>query len=93
MMGVAILPTLFRTLLNRGMVPVLLIECHSGINFSIGQAFKSIVKRPSVINMSVRILAYHCKRLLNSAIARLSVMEVRRSMKPLQMLSASVSTL
>lgn len=38
---------------------VVLIERHSGINFSIGQAFNTTVRRPSVINISVRILAGH----------------------------------
>ena len=61
MTGVVILPTLLRTLLNRKRYFVILMERHSGINFSVSQAFRGNIKRSSVINISVRILASHLK--------------------------------
>jgi len=61
MTGVAILPTLSRTLLNRKRFFIILMKPHSGINFAVSQATRTNVKRPSVINISVRILASHWK--------------------------------
>ena len=59
MTGVAILPTLLRTLLHRKRFFIILMERHSGINFSVSQAFRRNIKRSSVINISVRALACH----------------------------------
>jgi hypothetical protein len=59
MTGVAILPTLLRTLSIRKRSFMMLMERRSGINFVVSEALKTNVKRPSIINISVRILASH----------------------------------